>query len=299
MNLFLAWWKETNVDKYGVMASQNMPARAHSNGRVEVGTAVAELLECSPPTKANRVQSPAGPPSNFCMSESFRTMPLVEGFCRGSPISPALSFRRCSILTSTPSSALMTSLVRAAQVSILAHSGSSGLGSNHTRALGDPALLNRNEMRGKRPPLRVTSRAAGHGSDVHFHLARAVDTGKWSRAETSGDAFRTASRPRHANNIQDVYHGKPRLLVIQRKRRRKHMYGSRSKGSILVKMAEHSHYLVRGSAADKPLLVCIGCLVRKSTTPSNLANHLYHTAVTAVQSNSHQVKAIITTANAD
>ncbi|KAJ8870470.1 hypothetical protein PR048_029492 [Dryococelus australis] len=34
------------------------------------------------------------------MWESCRTMRLVGGFSRGSPVSPALSFRRCSILTS-------------------------------------------------------------------------------------------------------------------------------------------------------------------------------------------------------
>ncbi|KAJ8876794.1 hypothetical protein PR048_021241 [Dryococelus australis] len=32
--------------------------------------------------------------------KSSRTMPLVGGFSRGSPVSPAISFRRCSILTS-------------------------------------------------------------------------------------------------------------------------------------------------------------------------------------------------------
>ncbi|KAJ8866140.1 hypothetical protein PR048_033664, partial [Dryococelus australis] len=37
---------------------------------------------------------------DFRMWESCRTMPLVGGFSRGSPVSPALSFRRCSILTS-------------------------------------------------------------------------------------------------------------------------------------------------------------------------------------------------------
>ncbi|KAJ8876141.1 hypothetical protein PR048_024050 [Dryococelus australis] len=37
---------------------------------------------------------------DFRMWESCRTMPLVGGFSRGSPVSPALSFRRCYILTS-------------------------------------------------------------------------------------------------------------------------------------------------------------------------------------------------------
>ncbi|KAJ8869604.1 hypothetical protein PR048_028596 [Dryococelus australis] len=48
--------------------------------------------------KANRVRSPAGSP-DFRKWESCRTMPLVGGFSRGSRVSPAPSFRRCSILT--------------------------------------------------------------------------------------------------------------------------------------------------------------------------------------------------------
>ncbi|KAJ8888065.1 hypothetical protein PR048_007551 [Dryococelus australis] len=44
---------------------------------------VAEQLDCSPPTKANRVQSPAGSPD----FRKCRTIPLVGGFSRGSPVS--------------------------------------------------------------------------------------------------------------------------------------------------------------------------------------------------------------------
>ncbi|KAJ8879244.1 hypothetical protein PR048_019850 [Dryococelus australis] len=51
--------------------------------------------------QGDRVQSPAGSLLDFRMQESCRTMPLVSGFfSRGSTISPALSFRRCSILIS-------------------------------------------------------------------------------------------------------------------------------------------------------------------------------------------------------
>ncbi|KAJ8878834.1 hypothetical protein PR048_019423 [Dryococelus australis] len=50
------------------------------------GAAMAERLECAPPTKANR--------------ESCRTTPLVGGFSRGYPVSPTPSFWRCSIITS-------------------------------------------------------------------------------------------------------------------------------------------------------------------------------------------------------
>ncbi|KAJ8888359.1 hypothetical protein PR048_007849 [Dryococelus australis] len=64
-----------------------------------LGATVAERLARAPPAKANRAQSPAGSP-DFRKWESYRTMPLVGGFSRGSPVSPAPSFRRCSIFTS-------------------------------------------------------------------------------------------------------------------------------------------------------------------------------------------------------
>ncbi|KAJ8877410.1 hypothetical protein PR048_021864 [Dryococelus australis] len=63
------------------------------------GAMVAGRFARSPPTKANRVQSPAGSP-DFRKWESCRTMPLVGGFSRESPVSPASSFRRRSIFTS-------------------------------------------------------------------------------------------------------------------------------------------------------------------------------------------------------
>ncbi|KAJ8880844.1 hypothetical protein PR048_017316 [Dryococelus australis] len=49
------------------------------------GDAVAERLACSPPTRTNRIQSPTGALTDFRM---------------GSPVSPALSFRHCSVWAS-------------------------------------------------------------------------------------------------------------------------------------------------------------------------------------------------------
>ncbi|KAJ8882789.1 hypothetical protein PR048_014603 [Dryococelus australis] len=62
-------------------------------------TAVTKRLDCSLPTKASRVKSPADSLPDFCKWESYPTMPLVDGFSRGSPVSPALALRRCSTLT--------------------------------------------------------------------------------------------------------------------------------------------------------------------------------------------------------
>ncbi|KAJ8867700.1 hypothetical protein PR048_031503 [Dryococelus australis] len=70
-----------------------------SDRRNRHGATVAERLTCSPPTKAILVQAPARSPG-FLMWESCRTMSLIGGFSRGSPVSLAPSFRRCSILTS-------------------------------------------------------------------------------------------------------------------------------------------------------------------------------------------------------
>ncbi|KAJ8873616.1 hypothetical protein PR048_024434 [Dryococelus australis] len=59
----------------------------------------ASTTSPSPPPWANRVRFPAGLLPDFSTWKSCWTMLLVGGFSRGSPVSPALSFRRCSILT--------------------------------------------------------------------------------------------------------------------------------------------------------------------------------------------------------
>ncbi|KAJ8869647.1 hypothetical protein PR048_028640 [Dryococelus australis] len=50
------------------------------------------------PSRRTRVRFPAGSSPNFRIWESCRTT-LVGLFSRGSPVSPALAFRRCSILS--------------------------------------------------------------------------------------------------------------------------------------------------------------------------------------------------------
>ncbi|KAJ8893565.1 hypothetical protein PR048_006164 [Dryococelus australis] len=64
------------------------------------GATVTERIARSPPTKTNRVQSPVGSP-DFRKWESCRTMPVGRRFFfRGTPVSPALTILRRSILTS-------------------------------------------------------------------------------------------------------------------------------------------------------------------------------------------------------
>ncbi|KAJ8881446.1 hypothetical protein PR048_017927 [Dryococelus australis] len=84
------------------------------------GAVVTERLACSPPTRANRFQSPADSLPGFRNWESCGTMPLVGGFSRGSPVSPARCFLALfhSHLIS-PLLVLNTSLLRAAQLSQL------------------------------------------------------------------------------------------------------------------------------------------------------------------------------------
>ncbi|KAJ8880014.1 hypothetical protein PR048_020636 [Dryococelus australis] len=52
------------------------------------GVTVTERLDCSPPTQAIRIQSLAGTLPDFRIWESCRTMPLLGGFSRGSPVPP-------------------------------------------------------------------------------------------------------------------------------------------------------------------------------------------------------------------
>ncbi|KAJ8867724.1 hypothetical protein PR048_031527 [Dryococelus australis] len=70
-------------------------------GPVQSANIVVDWLDCSPPTKANRVRFPAGSPPDSRMWESCRAMPLVDGFSRGSPVYPAPAFRRCYMLASS------------------------------------------------------------------------------------------------------------------------------------------------------------------------------------------------------
>ncbi|KAJ8876213.1 hypothetical protein PR048_024123 [Dryococelus australis] len=70
------------------------------NSQMGVLAAVVKRLDYSPPTKASRVRSPAGSLPDFRMWESCRTMPLVGRIYRGTPVSPAPSFRSCPIRTS-------------------------------------------------------------------------------------------------------------------------------------------------------------------------------------------------------
>ncbi|KAJ8874363.1 hypothetical protein PR048_025211 [Dryococelus australis] len=55
-------------------------------------SAVAERLECSPPSLANRVLSPAGSHPGFRKWKSCRMMPLVGWFSWGSPVYPPRHF---------------------------------------------------------------------------------------------------------------------------------------------------------------------------------------------------------------
>ncbi|KAJ8875294.1 hypothetical protein PR048_023189 [Dryococelus australis] len=67
------------------------------DSRASVALSVRSLL-CHVASVVRLLASHLGVP-DFGMWESCRTMPLVDGFSRGSPVSPALSIRCCSILT--------------------------------------------------------------------------------------------------------------------------------------------------------------------------------------------------------
>ncbi|KAJ8878904.1 hypothetical protein PR048_019507, partial [Dryococelus australis] len=90
----------------------------HASAFLDACLFLASGSFCSPPTKANRVQSPAGSP-DFRKWESCRMMPLVGGFSRDLPFHPPLHSGAAPYSLQSPSSALKTSLLRAAQISSL------------------------------------------------------------------------------------------------------------------------------------------------------------------------------------
>ncbi|KAJ8866705.1 hypothetical protein PR048_032566 [Dryococelus australis] len=72
--------------------------RGQINAHIRPGAAVAERLDCSPPTMANGIQPRSGHSRIFASGNRAGRLPLVGGFSRGSLVSPAPSFWRCSIL---------------------------------------------------------------------------------------------------------------------------------------------------------------------------------------------------------
>ncbi|KAJ8874535.1 hypothetical protein PR048_025395 [Dryococelus australis] len=91
-------------------------AKLHQRG----GTTMTERLDCSPPTVANRVQSPAGLLRIFASGNRARTMPLVGGgFLGDLPFPPPPNSGAAPYSPQTPKSALKTSLLRAANISSL------------------------------------------------------------------------------------------------------------------------------------------------------------------------------------
>ncbi|KAJ8887876.1 hypothetical protein PR048_007359 [Dryococelus australis] len=86
------------------------------------GAMVAERLACSPPTKAIRIQSPAGSLWIFACGNRARRCRWLAGFLGVSPVFPALVFQRCSILTSITLIGSEDLDVKSRQISSL-HSG--------------------------------------------------------------------------------------------------------------------------------------------------------------------------------
>ncbi|KAJ8871460.1 hypothetical protein PR048_027777 [Dryococelus australis] len=88
-------YSNTDLNDFSFLNYRHAPAK-HKPDHTPVH---CRFTPARPPAKASRAQSPAGSP-DFRTWELHRTMALVCGFSRGSPVCPALSFRRRSILTS-------------------------------------------------------------------------------------------------------------------------------------------------------------------------------------------------------
>ncbi|KAJ8870793.1 hypothetical protein PR048_027092 [Dryococelus australis] len=127
-------------------------------------------LDYSPPTKANRIRFPMGPTPGVRMWESCRRW--SAGFLENLPFPRALAFRRCSINhLALPSSALKTSMLRAARISSLTLSGTL-----HMKGLAWSALYTAEPYR----PMRKVPYAwqTPFAADTLFRLKRAFKGAK-------------------------------------------------------------------------------------------------------------------------
>ncbi|KAJ8868897.1 hypothetical protein PR048_030438 [Dryococelus australis] len=116
-----------------------------------VGATVTERLACSPPTKASRVQSPAG-------SLRIMEMDIAPEDAAGRAVSPALSFRRCIVLTSFHPHRLSRSRRRDTEVYV-----------SVTYAIGTPLI--RNALQGSaRTRHRQRPEKIREFNDLHANL---------------------------------------------------------------------------------------------------------------------------------
>ncbi|KAJ8877388.1 hypothetical protein PR048_021842 [Dryococelus australis] len=109
-----AWSARSISCKRCLYPGSAAPAK-HRDSFPLLGAAVAERLTPSPPTTANRAQSPAGSP-DFRMWESCLTMLLVGGFSWDLPFPLPLHSGAAPCTPQASSSALKTSLLRAWEV---------------------------------------------------------------------------------------------------------------------------------------------------------------------------------------
>ncbi|KAJ8876118.1 hypothetical protein PR048_024027 [Dryococelus australis] len=93
--------------------------KLHSSNKI--GATLAVRLDCSPPTKANRVESPASSLRILASGNRAGRCGWSAGFLGDLPFPPPLHSGAAPCLTS-PSSALKTSLLKATQISSLTRS---------------------------------------------------------------------------------------------------------------------------------------------------------------------------------
>ncbi|KAJ8871827.1 hypothetical protein PR048_028167 [Dryococelus australis] len=131
-----------DVGQSVLATSERTVDRGHGNfSRALIGVTTVAAVSLLASHQGDPGSIPGRVNPDFRMWESCRTMPLVGGFSRGSPVSPGLSFRRCSIPRS-PSSALKT-----VQISSLTHwlllslIGTAVVDNNAAVVLGSPGGL--------------------------------------------------------------------------------------------------------------------------------------------------------------
>ncbi|KAJ8869500.1 hypothetical protein PR048_028491 [Dryococelus australis] len=174
------------------------------------GATVAQRVECSPPTQANRARSSAGLLPDIHAWGSCRTMPLAGGFSRRSPVPTTVAFWRRSILTSLlPHRFFKKKIVKSLPNSPLSFSSKTTVASLTTYAVNTSALSSRLRYWSQPEPTRSGNKSVILCEHVSVHGSSTLHS---NRRKTTDSQWKCLHEPRWCSG--QTTRLTPRLTVI-------------------------------------------------------------------------------------
>ncbi|KAJ8897703.1 hypothetical protein PR048_003053 [Dryococelus australis] len=236
------------------------------------GATVVERIACSPPTKAIRAQSPAGSIRIFACGNRAGRCRWSAGFLGDLPVSPTLSFRRCSILTSITLIGSPDLELRAVQMSSLTRSlnpplPSTGIFLLRARTMGS---RDRREKSGGQVPRATRSPNNGAYREALGNWTARVNIPRHS--PTARNTTRTATRARGRQAHLHRLHVRQQYTLLNPALCLHYMNRARWRSGLL--MDSHSGGHGFDSQSDHPEFGFHGRILTRPCTSEQLAPFL-------------------------